>query len=96
MNKLVDQYNNTYPYSIIKKPFNVDYSALTEKSETHSRAPTFKVNDKVRTNKYKNIFSRGYTGNWSREMFIIDAVLKISPWIYKTKDLNGKNNRMFL
>ena len=31
MNKLVDQYNNTYHYSIGKKYINVDYSALTEK-----------------------------------------------------------------
>ena len=29
LNKLVDQYNNTYHYSINKKPINTDYSALT-------------------------------------------------------------------
>ena len=31
LNKLVEQYNNTYYRSINKKPINVDYSALTEK-----------------------------------------------------------------
>ena len=31
LNKLVDQYNNTYHHSINKKPINADYSALTEK-----------------------------------------------------------------
>ena len=31
LNKLVEQYNNTYYHSINKKPINVDYSALTEK-----------------------------------------------------------------
>ena len=30
-NKLVDQYNNTYHYSINKKAVNTDYSILTEK-----------------------------------------------------------------
>ena len=30
LNKLVDQYNNTYHYSINRKPINADYSALTE------------------------------------------------------------------
>ena len=34
LNKLVDQYNNTYHHSINKKPINADYSALTEKFET--------------------------------------------------------------
>ena len=43
----------------------MDYSALTEENETNSKIPKFKVNDRVRITKYKNIFSRGYTENWS-------------------------------
>ena len=31
LNKLVDQYNNTYHHCVIKKPINADYFALTEK-----------------------------------------------------------------
>ena len=91
MNKLVDQYNNTYHHSINEKLINA-YSALTEKIETNSKAPKFKVNDRVRITKYKNIFSKGYTENWSREIFIIDSVLKTNPWTNETKDLNEKNN----
>ena len=34
LNKLVDQYNNTYHHYVNKSPINVDYSALTEKIET--------------------------------------------------------------
>ena len=45
LNKLVDQYNNTYRRSINKKPINADYSALTKKNETNHKAPKFKVND---------------------------------------------------
>ena len=90
LNKIVDQYNYTYHHSINKKPINADYSALTEKIETNSKAPKFKVNDRVRITKYKNIFSKGYTENWSREIFIIDSVLKTNPWTYKIKDLNGE------
>ena len=30
LNKLVDQYNNTYYHSINKKPINADYSNLNE------------------------------------------------------------------
>ena len=42
----------------------------------------------MRITKYKNIFSKRYTENWSREMFIIDSVLKTNHWTYKIKDLN--------
>ena len=34
LNKLVDQYNNTYYHSINKKPINGDHSALNGKIET--------------------------------------------------------------
>ena len=44
LNKLVDEYNNIYHHSVNKKI----YSALTEKIETNSKAPKFKVNDRVR------------------------------------------------
>ena len=91
LNKLVDQYNNTYDHSINKKAINADCFALTEKIEANSKAHIFKVNYRVRITKYKNIFSKGYTGNWLREIFNIDSVLKTNPWTYKMKDLNGEN-----
>ena len=81
LNKMIDQYNNTYHHSINKKPINADYSALTKPNETNSKVPKFKVNDEVRIAKYKNIFIKGYTENWSRGIFIIDSVLKTNPWV---------------
>ena len=90
MNKLVDQYNDTYHHSFDEKPFNADYSASTENFESNPKAPKLKVNDRVRITKYKNIISKGYTENWSREIFIIDSVLKTNPWTYKIKNSNGK------
>ena len=77
MNKFLDLYSNTYNQSIDKKPLNADYSAFTEKIETNAKAPKFKINDRVRITKYKNMFSKGYTENWSREIFIVDSVLKL-------------------
>ena len=71
MNKIVNQCNNTYHHFINKKPMNADYSTLTEKIETNSKAPKFKVNDRVRITEYKNIFSKDYTENWSRETLSI-------------------------
>ena len=37
------------------------------------------LNLKFRITKYKNIFSKGYTKNWSKEIFVIDFVLKNNP-----------------
>ena len=63
---------------------------MPEKIENKSKVSKFKVNDKVRITKYKNIFSKGYTEDWSREIFIINSVLKTNPCTYKIKDLNGE------
>ena len=43
MNKLVNQYNNTYHHSVNKKSINADYSAFIEKNETHPKAPKVKI-----------------------------------------------------
>ena len=90
LNKLVDKYNNNYFHSINKKPINDDYSVLTEKIETNPKAPKFKVNKRFRITKYKNILSKDYTETQSREIFIINSVLKTNPWTCKIKDLNKK------
>ena len=79
MNELVDQYN-TYHHFVNTKSFNAGYFASMEKSDTNSKDP-----------KCKTIFSKVYTENWSREIFIINIVLKTNPWAYKLKGLNGEN-----
>ena len=58
--------------------------------KTNPKVPKIKVINRVRITKYKNIFSKGYTENWSREVFIIVSVLETNPWTYKIKELNGK------
>ena len=89
MKKLLYQYNNTYNRSISKNLINADYWALTENIETNSKYPKFKVSDRVRITKYKNIFSKDYTENWPREIFIIYSALKTYSWTFKLKRLNG-------
>ena len=60
--------------------------------ELHSnkKDPKFKVGDNVRISKYKNIFAKGYTPNWSEEVFIIDKIKNTVPWTYAFSDLNGE------
>ena len=43
LNKLVDESNNSYLHSIVKKSIDADYSTLTEKIESNPKAPKFKV-----------------------------------------------------
>ena len=52
------------------------------------KAPKIKFSDRVRITKYKNVFAKDYTESWSREIFVIDSVLKTNSW--KSKDLNGE------
>ena len=76
LNRLVNQYNHTYHPSINKKCINAHYFPLAKNIETKLKTPKFKVNDGFRITKYKNIFSKSYTGNHSGEIFVIDSVLK--------------------
>ena len=49
------------------KPIDVtsdSYAAYNEDSIVTK--PKFKVGDRVRISKYKNIFAKGYTQNWSK------------------------------
>ena len=63
---------------------------MTEKIEPNSKAPIFKANDRIRITKCRNIYSKVYAENWSREIFITNSVWKIIPWTYRIKDLNGE------
>ena len=63
MNKLVDENNKTYERSFSKKPIDADCSLLLKESETNPNAPKFKVGNRVKINKHKNTFSKGYTEN---------------------------------
>ena len=61
---------------------------LTKKN--NNKDPKFKVGDRVRTSKYKNIFAKGYTPNWSEEVFVIKKVKNTVPWTNVINDLNGE------
>ena len=50
----------------------------------------FKVGDHVRISKYKNIFAKGYTQNWSEEVFVVSKIKDTLPWTYVISDLNGE------
>ena len=44
----------------------------------------------MRISKYKNIFAKGYTPNWSEEVIVIKDIKHTAPWTYVINDLNGE------
>ena len=52
--------------------------------------PKFKVGPHVRISIYKNIFAKGYTPNWSEEVFMITKVKNAVLWVYVLSDLRGE------
>ena len=87
LDDVVNEYNNT----IKMKPKNVkDDNKRVYIDEYNKRSARFNVNDRVRISKFKNIFAKGYTPNWSREIFIVDKINYTVPYTYNLKDLNGK------
>ena len=53
-----------------------------------SKRSRFKLGDRVRISKFKNIFAKGYTPNWSKEIFIVDKINDTVPYLYNIRDLN--------
>ena len=73
------------------KPVDVkDNTYIDSKKEVHDKDPKIKVGDHVKISKYKNIFTKGYTPNWSEEVFIISKIKNTVPWAYVINDLNGE------
>ena len=91
LDDIVNEYNNTYHRTIKMKPIEVkDNTYIDSIKEVNDKDPKFKVGDHVRISKYKNIFAKGYTPNWSEELFVIREVKNTVPWTYAINDLNGE------
>ena len=91
LDDMVGEYNNTYHRTIKMKPADVeDNTYIDFKKEVNDKDPKFKIGDHVRISKYRNIFAKGYTPNWSEEVFIVNKIKKTVPWTYVINDLNGE------
>ena len=91
LDDVVSKYNNTKHSTINMKTIDVGNNNkrvyIDEHNEKRSR---FKVGDRVRISKFKNIFAKGYTRNWSREIFIVNKINDTVPYTYNIKDLNDE------
>ena len=91
LDDLVTKYNNTYHRAIKIKPIDVEHNTYIDFGrEVNDNDPKFKVGDRVRISKYKNIFAKGYIPNWSEKVFAIKEIKNTVPWTYVINDLNGE------
>ena len=66
------------------------YNALYEDYKPIFPYYKFDIGYKVRISRKKKTFEKGYTPNWSEEIFIITNQLNTSPITYTIKDLKGE------
>ena len=91
LDDIVNKYNNTYHKTIKTKPADVKNNTyIASNKEVNDKDPKFKLADNVRISKYKNVLAKGYTPNWSEEVFVIKKVNYTVPWKYVINDLNGE------
>lgn len=99
---IIDKYNRTVHRTIKMKPIDVnlknqEYLLKTVYKQNHTLKlggkSKFKIGDYVRISKFKSIFEKGYTPNWSTEIFRIDKIRPTEPTTYNLIDLNGEKIR---
>ena len=81
LDDIVNKYNNAYHKTIKMKPVDVKDNTYIDLTELCS--------DDITISKYKIIFAKRYTPNWSEEGFVIKKVRNAVPWTYVINDLNG-------
>ena len=73
------------------KPIDVkDNTYINTDEKVNEKDPKFKVGDHVRISKYKSVFAKGYTPNWSEEVFVIKEVKNTVPGSHVINDLKGE------
>ena len=90
LDDVVNECNNTRHNTIKMRPKDVRDNKRVYIDEHNGKNSRFKVSDRIRISKFKNIFARGYTSNWSRDMFIVNKINDTVPYTYNLKDLNGE------
>ena len=91
LDDIVSKYNNNVHRTIKMKPIDVTNDFYAEYNEdSNKKDPKFKVGDHVRISKYENIFAKGYTINWSEEVFVVSKIKTTVPQTYVVSDLNGE------
>ncbi|XP_077270947.1 uncharacterized protein LOC143902117 [Temnothorax americanus] len=93
---LLSNYNRRRHRTIGMRPADVTPTVAERLLRTvYSRAKIaaparFRVDDPVRVSKFKTIFEKGYTPNWTTEIFRIARVQRTNPVTYLLRDIRGE------
>ena len=88
LDNIVNEYNNTHHRTIKVKTTEVkDNTYIDSIKKANDKDCKFKVGDHAITPKYKNVFAKRYTPNWSEEAFVITKVKNAVPWTYVITNL---------
>ena len=80
LDDIVNEHNNTYHITIKMRPVDVkDNTYIDAIKEVDGKDPKFKVGDHIRISKYKSIFAKWFTPNWSEKFFVIEKVKNKVP-----------------
>ena len=90
LDDVANKYNNTKHSTIKMKPIDVKNNKRVYIDEHNEKDSKFKVGDRVRISRYKNIFAKEYAPNWSSEIFIVNKINDTVPYTYNLKDLNDE------
>ena len=91
LDNIVNKYNSTVHRTTKMKPSDVTSDSYAEYSkDSNEKDPKFKVGDRVRISKYKNIFAKGSSQNWSEEVFVISRNKDTVTWNCIFSNLNGE------
>ena len=99
LDQMVKNYNENVHSTIKMTPKDASkdinrgkvYFSIIRKQNKSRTSIKYKKGDKVRISKYKRHFEKGYTPNWTEEIFTIDKINMTNPVTYQVRDLNNEN-----
>jgi hypothetical protein len=98
LDKLVYSYNHSFHSAIQCAPYEVNKSNIEkikkrlygDENKNELVEFAFKIGEYVRCIEDKSVFSKGYSQNWSDQVFVIEMLNPSKPPTYKIKSLNGE------
>lgn len=93
LSKITSKYNNSKHRTIGMKPAEVTPATQLRVYSHLKVAPIkskFRIGDVVRISRYKGVFEKGYTANWSTELFKVIKINRTNPVTYTLEDMEGR------
>ena len=99
LDQMVKNYNDSVHSTIKMTPKEASkdinrgkvYFNIIRKQNKSRTSIKYKKGDTFRIIKYKRHFEKGYTLNWTKEIFTIDKINMTNPVTYQVRDLNNEN-----